>query len=182
MKRVVAWLIILSSVQFGWAQTDVQIHGESSVTFAIKNMGLTVEGTFKEFNGSIQFDPDKLWLSKFDVTLLSGSIKTGIELRDKHLKKEEYFDVSNYPKIHFVSTKIVELAKAGNYTLTGKLTIKKVTKEIRFDFTASKQGAGYLLRGEFLMDRRDYKVGGNSFSMGDEVKVFLSVASAIDKM
>jgi polyisoprenoid-binding protein YceI len=36
----------------------------------------------------------------------SASIDTGIELRNKHLKKEEYFDVKTYPQIKFASTKI----------------------------------------------------------------------------
>ena len=153
----------------------------SSVTFAIKNMGLTVEGSFRGLKGSIEFDPNELSSSRFNVVLNANTIDTGIELRNKHLKKEEYLDVANFAEIGFVSTKIETWAQSGKYKVTGKLTIKKVTKEVIFDFTAQKQNIGHLLKGEFSIDRRDYGVGGNSFSMADDVRIFLSVKSTLDK-
>lgn len=182
MEKLFLLLIALCSFLPGWTQRYVPTDKGSSIAFAIKNMGLTVEGTFKGLKGSIFFDPNDLLPSKFDITIDAESIDTGIDLRNKHLKKEEYFDAANFTEIRFVSTKIEVLPQPGKFTVTGKLTIKKVTKEINFVFTADRLGTGYFFKGEFSIDRRDYKVWGNSFSMSDDVKVFLSVASTLDKV
>jgi polyisoprenoid-binding protein YceI len=181
VKKLFLLLIALCSFLLAWTQRYEPTDKGSSVAFGIRNMGLTVEGTFNGLKGSIFFDPNELVLSKFEISINAGSIDTGIDLRNKHLKKEEYFDVANFTEIRFVSTKIEALPQPGKFTVTGKLTIKKVAKEIKFDFTADRQGTGYFFKGEFSIDRRDYKVGGNSFSMSDNVKVFLSVASTLDK-
>lgn len=181
MRKLFFLLIALASYLIGLTQELEPTDTGSSVTFNIKNMGLTVEGSFKGLKGSIVFDPSELLLSKFDITINAGSIYTGIDLRNKHLKKEAYFDITNFSKIRFTSIKVQASTQPEKFTVVGSLTIKKVTKQIRFDFTAHRQNKGYLFKGEFSIDRRDYNVGGNSFSMADDVKVFLSVVSTLDK-
>lgn len=157
------------------SQTYTPTEAESTVTFKIRNLGITVEGTFTGLAGVIQFDPNQLASSRFEVTVNASSLDTGIGLRNKHLKKEEYFDVNTYPHIKFISTKI-ESASTGRFTVSGKLTIKKTTREIKFDFAASKISNGYKFDGEFTLNRLDYEVGGSSFSMADELNVLLDVS------
>lgn len=171
-KILLVFLILINFDSLSQTYTPNDAH--SSVSFKIKNLGITVDGTFTGLSGTINFDPSQLSSSKFDVTVNTASIDTGIELRNKHLKKEEYFDVKAYPQIKFVSTKI-EAGLEERFTVTGKLTIKKTTNEIKFDFTSTKKDGGLLFAGEFPLNRRDYKIGGSSFSMADELKVFLSV-------
>lgn len=174
MNKVLAILLFLISF-FAQSQTYIPVNAQSSVTFKIKNLGITVEGSFTGLAGVIRFDVNQLSSSKFEVTVDATSLDTGIELRNKHLRKEDYFDVKTYPRIKFVSTKI-ESSSSGRFTVTGNLTIKKTTKEIKFDFTALKKEKGYLFKGELPLNRRDYNVGGSSFSMADELKVLLSVS------
>jgi polyisoprenoid-binding protein YceI len=170
-------LIFLILINFdALSQSYSPNNAQSSISFKIKNLGITVDGSFAGLNGTINFDPSQLSSSKFEVAVDAASIDTGIELRNKHLKKEEYFDVKTYPQIKFVSTKI-ETGSEGKFTVNGKLTIKNITKEIKFDFTTTRTDGGLLFVGEFPLNRRDYKVGGGSFSMADELKVFLSVAT-----
>lgn len=168
--------ILLFLINFlAQSQTYTPTDAQSSVTFKIKNLGITVVGSFTGLAGVIKFDPHQLSESKFEVTVNTTSLDTGIELRNKHLKKEEYFDVNTYPHIKFISTRI-ELNPSGKFTVTGNLTIKKTIKEIKFDFTVSKKDKGYLFVGEFPLNRRGYGVGGSSFSMADELTVFLAVS------
>ncbi len=174
MIKILTHLLFLTNF-LAQSQTYTPSDAQSSVTFKIKNLGITVDGSFTGLAGAIQFDPDQLSESKFEVTVDATSLDTGIELRNNHLKKEDYFDVKMYSQINFVSTKI-ESVSSENFTVTGKLTIKKTTKEIKFDFTASKKDKGYLFKGEFPLNRRDYNIGGRSFSLANELKVFLSVS------
>jgi polyisoprenoid-binding protein YceI len=181
VKRPFLLLIALSYLHYGLAQKYEPADSGSSVTFTIKNMGFTVEGSFSGLKGSIFFDPNELVQSKFDITINARSIDTGIDLRNKHLKKEEYFDVIHFNEIHFISTEIVALQQPNKFEVAGKLTIKGITKQIKFMFKAQNQGTGYLFTGEFSIDRRDFGIGSNSLSIADDVKVFLSVTGTLVK-
>ena len=174
MKFLLALVTCCLSIS-GWSQNFQPTDEGSSVTFKINNFGLSVEGSFTGLKGTIQFDPNDLPASKFDVSIKAASINTGINLRDKHLKKEEYFDAENFSEIRFVSTRIEASAQTGKYVITGKLTVKKTTKEIRFEFTSQKQSEGLLFKGAFPLNRRDYEIGGKSFSLSDVLTVYLNV-------
>ena len=153
------------------------VNDQSSVKFKIKNFGFNnVTGSFKGLQGTVQFDPENLAVSRMDVTVDAKSVNTGINLRDNHLRKEEYFDVKNHPHIKFVSSRITKSTKAGTLFVYGKLTIKGVTKDISFPFTAKPIDGGYLFNGEFKLNRRDFKVGGGS-TVSDNLTVMLDVTA-----
>ncbi len=146
----------------------------SSVKFKIKNFGLTVNGSFTGLTGSIEFTAAAVAAAKFDVTLASKSVNTGNNSRDNHLRKEEYFDVVKYPAIRITSTKIT--SSGGNaFMMYADLSIKNVTRTITFPFTAVPEAGGYRFTGEFKINRRNFGVGGSSFSMSDNLTVLLNV-------
>jgi polyisoprenoid-binding protein YceI len=133
----------------------------SSIVFRIKNFGFAVDGSMSGIKGKIGFDPNALANAIFDVTLDASTINTGNEIRDGHLKKEDYFDVGHYPLIHFVSTHVTAAAKGGGYLLSGKLTIKQQTKDISFPFVATALGNDYIFKGDLTIDRKDFDIGGS---------------------
>ncbi len=135
---------------------------ESGVHFTIHNFGFKVSGSLAAPEGDIQFNPDDLTKSSFQVTIKSESINTDNNSRDEHLREEDYFDVKNYPLIRFVSSSMRATGKNGAYEALGTLTIKNKSKEISLPFTAVKNGEGWLFSGSFKMNRRDFNVGGSS--------------------
>jgi polyisoprenoid-binding protein YceI len=64
--------------------------------------------------------------------------------------------------------------KPGVLFIFGKLTIKNQTKDISFPFTATATNEGYLFKGEFNINRRDFGVGDASV-ISDNLEVQLSV-------
>lgn len=146
----------------------------TKVNFKIKNFGMNVDGSFTGLKGTLEFNIDDFSATKLKVTIDAKSINTGIGMRDDHLRKQEYFDVTRFPTIQFISTKIVK-GNAGEGIITGKLTIKNVTKEISFPFTYAINNGSPRFKGEFKINRRDYQVGGNSMSLADELTVILDV-------
>ncbi|MEP7165387.1 MAG: YceI family protein [Ferruginibacter sp.] len=147
----------------------------SRVHFVIKNFGIKTGGDLSGLKGSMKFDPNNLSAWAFDVTVEASTINTDNGSRDGHLKKEEYFDIKQFPNIHIVSTKISPTDKTGIYLFNGNLTIKGITKPIKFTFKVNSSNGGYLFTGDFDMNRRDFNVGGDSVSMADNLKVSLSV-------
>lgn len=174
LKKIFFALLILDSfVVVG--QSYIPTDAGSKVRFVIKNFGINTGGTFEGLSGSITFDPSQLANASFNVTVEAKTVDTDMEGRDNHLRKAEYFDVEKYPKLSFRSTKISTTNKPEYLYMNGVITIKNVSKEISFPFTQKAKDDGILFEGEFKLNRRDFGVGGKSFSMADDLTVELSI-------
>ncbi len=136
---------------------------------------MNVSGSFLGLKGVILFTPANLQASSMTVTVNAATINTGNNSRDGHLRKEEYFDVAQFPLISFTSAGITRSAKPGEYLMDGRISIKGVSRKISFPFTATLQDGHYLFVGEFKLNRRDFKVGGKSMVLSDNLLVKLSV-------
>ena len=174
MKKGFIALVALFTIGISYAQSYQPVEEKSSIKFTIKNFGVNTGGSFKGPKGSIVFDPADISKSVFDVSISAETIDTDNDTRDNHLKDEDYFSVKEYPNISFKSDKIEGNAKKG-YNVTGKLTLKGITKDVSFPFTAIQQGSDWLFTGEFKLNRRDFKVGGSSAVLSDNLVVHLSV-------
>jgi polyisoprenoid-binding protein YceI len=166
MKHVFGLLLIQCCALISFGQSSAHQYTPadqgSSVTFTIKNLGFNTGGSFSGLQGTIVFDPQNVAGDSFDVSVSASSVNTDNDMRDDHLKKEGYFDVARYPRIHFVSTSVTQADKSGHYTVTGKLTIKNTTKEISFPFLAVPAGDDYIFKGGFQLNRKDFDIGGSS--------------------
>ena len=109
------------------------------------------------------------------MSIDANSINTDNRKRDNHLRQAEYFDAEKYKTIVFKSTKVILSTVAGRFYVFGNLTIKGVTKPVEFGFSATAKDGGFIFKGEFEINRRDFGVGGSSMSMSDNLKVSLSV-------
>jgi polyisoprenoid-binding protein YceI len=171
MKKVFACLMLTWVSCLAFAQPV----NDPVVTFKIKNFGLWVKGSFNGLTGEIRFDQLNPSNTLFNVSVDANSIETGIDLRDNHLRKEEYLYVQNYPRIKFLSSNVMKGDNQNEWIVKGHLTIKEVTKEISFPFLVEARNGYNLFTGEFVINRRDFDVGGKSFSMADELTIQLSV-------
>jgi polyisoprenoid-binding protein YceI len=171
MKKFILFILLLATVNRASAQYKPVDQG-SSLQFTIRNFGFDVTGTFTGLKGDIKFDPQKPAESSFDVSIDANTINTDNSLRDSHLRDNSYFDVKNYPAIHFVSTKVT--SKGGAFMISGKLTIKNQAKEMSFPFTAVPSNDGYLFKGTFKINRKDFGVGGTS-TISDNLEVALNI-------
>ncbi|MFY0627592.1 MAG: YceI family protein [Reichenbachiella sp.] len=173
--RFIVTLLFINLYTLANAQIFTPVGVASKVSFQINNFGSSVDGTFKELKGTIELDFSNPMQSKFDVTVDAGTVDTGIGMRDKHLRKEDYFDVENHKMIRFTSTLVKLSSQSKEGTVTGNLSIKDTTKEISFPFKYSIQNDEIRLTGKFELNRREFEVGGSSISLSDDLTVTLDV-------
>jgi len=168
------WFVSLLALSFVcYSQEYAPLDREGSVIFSIRNFGLSVEGELRGLDGQIVFDPVHPEKSNFFISLNASTINTGIELRNNHLKKEEYLDVENHPTIQFSSTEL-KRGQSNSWLLYGKLTIKDHNVAILIPFEIEEKETP-LFRGKFKINRRDFDVGGRSIGMADSLTVYLRV-------
>ena len=176
MKKTIVLILGLFLSLSLFSQSLTPVDSASEVTFKIKNLGFNTGGSFSGLAGTITFNPDNPDGCSFDVHIDANTVNTGVDMRDDHLRSDDYFDVKNHPQIRFVSQKVTGSKKSGTLFVSGKLTIKGITKDISFPFTAQPTKDGYLFNGEFKINRRDFKVGGGS-TVSDNLTVFLKVTA-----
>lgn len=163
-------ILLLSSLFLICAATPLvttyQLNSSSAaVSFEINNMGVAVDGSLSSPTGTVIFDPSDLAGSTINASVKVNTISTGIELRDKDLVKEEYFDAAKYPNIRFESSSISKTSNG--YQAKGKLTVKGKTKDISVPFTVEND----VFKGKFIINRLDYHVGESGWILGDEVRI-----------
>lgn len=95
--------------------------------FTARHLMVTkVRGRFTDLEGTVQV-ADDVAASTANVSVQMGSVTTGNDDRDTHLRSGDFFDVEQYPVMTFASTSF------DGDTLAGDLTIKDITKPVSFD-------------------------------------------------
>jgi polyisoprenoid-binding protein YceI len=155
----------------------------SEILFRIKHLVIsTVTGSFQKFQGSMVAKSNEFEDSSIDLTIDVNSISTGQEQRDAHLLNSDFFEAESWPTIRFESTSFTK-TETGIYKLTGKLTMKGITKEV--ELTAEYGGTekdhygntkiGFEISG--VINRKDFGLTFNSLTetgglaLGENVKL-----------
>jgi polyisoprenoid-binding protein YceI len=141
----------------------------ASVTFEVRNAGLSVHGSFDGAHVRICFDPARPERSSLSGEIDPGTIRTGIGLRDRHLQRHGWFDVAKYGWIEMRSKRLWRTATgfAGAFTLR----IRDVERSVEVPFVFERSGEDARLAGELTIDRLDYGLGKPSVILSDEVAV-----------
>ncbi|KAB1230217.1 YceI family protein [Chryseobacterium viscerum] len=136
----------------------------SSINFNIKHMGISfVQGRFDKFDGRVVNSGANLDNADVSFAVSVRSINTGLDMRDRHLVSEEFFDAAKFPAIEFKSSSITK-DKNNNYILKGKLTMRGVEKEISVPvtfggITKNKDGKEIMgIQTKFTVNRLDYGI------------------------
>ncbi|MCZ4243154.1 YceI family protein [Pedobacter punctiformis] len=140
MKKLFLFLIAASMSVASFAQTNWKIDPmHSFVNFSVKHMGISfVDGSFKKFDGTVTASSPDLTDAKISFTVDVNSITTGVDMRDNHLKTDDFFNAEKFPQMKFESTSFKKVAvkmkgqQTNRYILKGKLTIRDVTKDVSF--------------------------------------------------
>lgn len=88
-----------------------------------------------------------------------------------HLNSPDFFDVANNPTANFVITQVVRSKEANTYELTGNLTIKGITKSVKFMANVVLDGDKVnSTTPEFTIDRAAYDIKFKSKKFFDDLK------------
>lgn len=112
----------------------------ASINFKIKHLGYSwLTGRFDKFGGKFSYDPANVSASKIEVNIDTSSVNSNHAERDKHLKSDDFLDVSAFANAKFVSESVTK--KAGEQLeVKGVLTLHGVSKTITIDAQAIGEG------------------------------------------
>jgi polyisoprenoid-binding protein YceI len=176
LQITILLIVAQASVCFSQKKADFE---SGQADFIIKNAGLNVKGSMQGLVGNVLLHQQNGTIIKIEGSVESNTITTGINLRDTHLKKPDYFDSKEYPRIVMISTQLQQ-SVGKKYTGVFDLTIKNVTKSISFPFQFTETNDHrYTLQGEFSINRLDFGLGEESIILSDTVKIIVKMAGKI---
>ncbi len=185
MKKIIAVLSLVviagvASAQTKWAFDKAHTNVQFNVTHMVVS---EVNGSFKDYDGTVTSKSDDFNGAEVELTIKTGSISTGNDMRDGHLKSDDFFNAEKFPDAKFKGTLVKE---GGKYTLKGDLTIREVTKPASFDVTYggtidTGRGvkAGFKLNGK--INRLEYglkwanKLANGELVVGDAVEIVCKI-------
>jgi polyisoprenoid-binding protein YceI len=191
MKRYISLMItllILAAPALTYAVTWEMDPAHSSFQFKVRHMTISsVKGDFSKFRGVAIIDDHDITPMKVEVAIEATSIHTGHTQRDEHLRGSDFFDVTKYPTITFVSRKVIKV-DADRLKVMGDLTMHGVTREITMDVEGPtpevKDPGGNSRRGATAttkINRRGFGLAWNKvldnggLVVGDEVNIYVEV-------
>lgn len=132
VSRILTTLAVLATAALATsaaqaATTFAADRAHTSVGFSVRHMVTQVRGSFGDFSMTIVKDDANPAASSVDFKIQATSVDTGNEMRDKHLRSDDFFAVEKFPEITFKSTK-VEKVSDSDYQVTGEFTMRGVTK------------------------------------------------------
>jgi polyisoprenoid-binding protein YceI len=159
----------------------------STLGFSVSHLVISeVEGKFKVYEGTINSKKDDFAGSDIYFTVDVKSIDTENEKRDEHLLSDDFFNAEKFPKMTFKSVSFKKLS-GNKYVLEGDLTIRDVTKRVKFDVTyngQTKSPWGQTVAGfkaSSVINRQDFGLKWNKaletggFVVGDSVNIHLKL-------
>ena len=191
MKRYIVPMIalfVLAIPVLTYTATWQMDPDHSSFQFKIRHLTVSnVKGDFNKSRGVVTIDDQNITNLKVEVFIDAASVNTGHAQRDEHLRGPDFFDVTKYPTITFVSKKVIK-ADTDRLKVVGDLTLHGVTREITVDVEGPtpevKDPWGNFRRGATAttkINRRDFGLTWNKvldtggLVVGEEVNIYVEV-------
>ncbi|HKG95489.1 MAG TPA: YceI family protein [Gemmatimonadaceae bacterium] len=171
---------------------DVDVH-VSRLEFCARFLGLLqVRGSFAAWEGSIDLVDGYPLESRVEARVRTASLRTGISLRDRHLRGRPFLDAAEYPEISFRGESVE--SHSTHFTIRGALTLRGVTREESIEFVpvpplpgTSAPPLSLRFRGSLTVRRSEYGIWspptiGTFFGLrpriiGDSVRVEFEVVA-----
>jgi polyisoprenoid-binding protein YceI len=144
--------------------------------------GMIVRGRFVDVQGMIHLPTSDDDTMAVTVEVRADSVRTGISLRDRHLRGPLFLDAAHHPLITFRGGDALRLP--AHIAVPGSLTIRGITRTEELRCSIGEADSPRELTADVTLDRRAYDVGVPRgirrldplfMVIGDEVRVAIRV-------
>ncbi|UZD22762.1 YceI family protein [Algoriphagus halophytocola] len=135
---------------------------ESTITWTAKKVTGQHHGKVPIESATLDYEGGKITGGEFtmDMTSLTVEDITDPGMNKKlsdHLKSDDFFAVEKHNKTKFVITE-ASSSNGKDYTITGDLTIKGITKPVSFPAKVEVDGTKITASGKLTFDRTHYDI------------------------
>jgi polyisoprenoid-binding protein YceI len=158
--------------------------GNTRVSFSVRWFGvIIVRGTFPGLTGRIAIPGEGAEDASVIIEIDPTSVRTGISLRDRHLRGMRFLDSGRHPVIRFVSDHVTR--HDGQWDVHGRLLLRGYEREVSVSVHEGNGGGpSCQLTADFTVPRRPHDIGTASgiramnpllWAIGDDVSLHVEV-------
>ncbi len=96
-----------------WSARAAEYHqvqaDQSAITFAYQQMGVAMDGKFRQFTAQLNFDPDRPESAQATVDVDLASIDTGSAESDQEVASKTWFNTPAFPTARFTTSRVKAL-------------------------------------------------------------------------
>jgi polyisoprenoid-binding protein YceI len=127
--------------------------GRNQATFFSTTPLEDITGMSSDVRGKVVLDLSDIKNTlKGEVSISTASLKSGIDLRDEHIRSKDWLDAENFPTISFKIKSVIDVKETENNKLDvkvlGEFTVRGITKEV-----ISEVSIAYLEENEITKTR-----------------------------
>lgn len=154
--------------------------GTSTIVASFTQMSVRVDGSFKTFSGSVNFDPAQPEASSAELSIATASFDLGDEDYNSEVRKSEWFDAKAHPIATFKSASIRTLG-ADRFEATGSLSLKGTIRTVVVPVLVKTTGKLRTFGGEFSVSRAAFAIGDAEWNevLDDRVIVRFVIAAPV---
>ena len=158
----------------------------TNILFHANHFGFSSpSGRFGIKDGTLTLDEQDPAKSKVDVTIDTGSLATGIDKFNEHLKSPDFLDAGKFPTATFKSDK-VEVTGKDTAKVSGELTLHGKTKTVTLDVKLNKEGDHPMTKKKSVgfsasttIKRSDFGVDKYVPDVSDEIKIEIESEASV---
>lgn len=156
-----------------------------TISFLVQHLGYAdTLGLFRKISGSYVYDEQARRLSNVEVIVETGSVFTGHDKRDDHLRGRDFLDASRTPRMVFTASSATWTGDK-TFTVDGELDLLGKRQPLRLTGTVNKSGIypigsspkpyvmGVSLRGKLKRSDWGMSYGVANGMVGDQVELII---------
>lgn len=134
------------------------------------------EGTLRLVSGNLAADAAGKWVGGYFVIDMNTITITDLKEQEErnslenHLKNDDFFAVPKHPRAYFTLTQAVAGTGPHAFTISGKLSIKGIIRDISFPATLETTGNQVKARATLTIDRTKWGINYQSGSIFSNLK------------
>ncbi len=150
----------------------------SSIGFATKWSGTSVNGGFSNWRADIKFDPAAITKSSVSVSINMASVTATDSQVQSALSGSDWFDAASHTQATFTA-KSFSAQGSNRFVAKGTLTLRGVSQPLSLPFTLKIDGDQATMRGSAKIDRLAFGVGLGDWKATTDVPADVSVSIKI---
>ena len=148
--------------------------GRNQATFFSTTPLEDISGMSSDVMGSVTFDVQDIENTlEGEIIISTASLKSGIDLRDEHIRGADWLDAEQFPEITFKITGVENLNEVKENMLTarviGEFTCHDITKEVYSDVTLTYLDENEMTKmkmpGDLLGARAEFNIKLSDFGV-----------------
>lgn len=159
------------------------IPDQSKIEFRVAQDASSISGSFRSFNGKINFDKNQLAQSKVMIEIDTSSVTASTIEASGSIQRPEWLSTKAFPKAIFTAEKFTSTSDKKIFHADGNLTLKGKSIPTSIDFTFQEySGAKAIAVGKTTIKRSAFGVGDSDTKKAngikDDVEITFTVSAA----